>query len=209
MNGRVSRNFDDKKLLADEVFHHIGTRIVDGTLPPGHRIRDIEVAEELHVSRTPVREALQRLERLGLVTMYPSRYTEVTAVTPEVVAQSLEFAGYLAGNATRMSVPRLSPEERAEAASLVDGLLASIDDESTISDSRWAMFAYLSERSGNTQHRSLVNESAMALFRSLRGWTVPDEDKDRMRQVYEDFRAAILRGDGDEAERQARAMHYV
>lgn len=206
MNERVAEN---KKLLADDVFRHIGARIIDGSLAPGHRIRDVEVADELHVSRTPVREALQRLERLGLVTMYPSRYTEVTEVTPEIVEQSLQFAGYLAGNAARMSVPRLTAQERDEAGRLVDGLIASIDDESLISDSRWRIFSYLSDRSGNTQHRALVNESGMALFRNLKGWVVPTDDRESMRGVYEGFRDAILRGDGDDAERFARAMHYV
>ena len=103
-NNSMTSIRESKQLLAEEVFQHIGAQIVDGVLEPGHRIRDVDVAEELHVSRTPVREALQRLERLGLVTMYPSRYTEVTAVTPETVEQTLEFAGYQAGMAARMGV---------------------------------------------------------------------------------------------------------
>lgn len=200
---------ENKNLLAEEVFQHIGRMIVQGELAPGQRIRDVAVAADLHVSRTPVREALQRLERLGLVTMYPSRYTEVTAVTPETVEQTLEFAGYQAGIAARMSVPRLADEERAHAASLVDGLLASIDDEDRISEARWGMFSYLSDHSQNTQHRQLVQESGMALFRNLAEWRVPDEDRERMREIYADFRTAILQNDADRAESLARAMHYV
>lgn len=200
---------ENKNLLAEEVFQHIGRLIVDGDLAPGERIRDVAVAAELHVSRTPVREALQRLERLGLVTMYPSRYTEVTAVTPEVVEQTLEFAGYQAGIAARMGVQRLTDEERAHAASLVDGLLASIDDEDRISDARWAMFSYLSDHSQNAQHRQLVQESGMALFRNLSGWRVPAADRERMRELYAEFRDAILENDADRAESLARAMHYV
>ncbi len=209
MNGRSTSIGDSKKLLAEEVFRHIGAQIVDGTLRPGQRIRDVDVAEELHVSRTPVREALQRLERIGLVTMYPSRYTEVTEVTPEVVEQTLEFAGYQAGVAARMSVPRMTDEQRAHAASLVDELLASVDDDSRISDSRWAVFAYLSDHSRNAQHRALVNEVNTALFRNLSDWRVPVHDRERMRQIYADFRVAVLRADGDEAERLVREMHYV
>ncbi|GAT73779.1 regulatory protein GntR HTH [Microbacterium sp. HM58-2] len=198
-----------KQLLADAVFQHIGAQIVEGVLAPGHRIRDVDVAEELHVSRTPVREALQRLERLGLVTMYPSRYTEVTEVTPEVVAQSLEFAGYQAGNACRMGLPRLSEQERVELAALVEQMYDSLDDDTLTSNTRWAVFSYLSDRSGNAQHRTVVNEAGMALFRNLRGWRVPAEDRERMLQVYRDFHDAVLHGDGEEAERLARAMHYV
>ena len=198
-----------KRLLAEEVFHHIATQIIEGELEPGHRIRDIDVADELHVSRTPVREALQRLERLGLVTMYPSRYTEVTAVTPELVDQTLEFAGYQAGTAAHMSVPRMSASERSRAAELVGDLISAVDDSTRTSEARWAVFSYLSEHSGNDQYRALVSESGMALFRNLHDWTVPVDDQARMRQLYLGLQRAILDGDADEAERCARAMHYI
>lgn len=200
---------EGKQLLADEVFHHIGQQIIDGVMEPGHRIRDVTVADELHVSRTPVREALQRLERLGLVTMYPSRYTEVTLVTPEIVLGTLEFAGYQAGVSARMGVPRLTEVERAYLAGLVERLHTTLDDAANTSESRWAVFSYLTHRAGNPQHSALVNDSSIALFRNLRNWVVPVEDRAHMTQVYADFRDAVERGDGDDAERLARAMYYV
>src|SRR5690606_24335463 len=93
----------EKQLLAEELFQRIGETIIDGTLEPGQRIRDADLAAQYSVSRMPVREALQRLERLGLVEMRPSRFTRVTEVNDETVAQSLEFAGYQAGVLTRMA----------------------------------------------------------------------------------------------------------
>jgi DNA-binding GntR family transcriptional regulator len=207
-NNSMTSIRESKQLLAEEVFQHIGAQIVDGVLEPGHRIRDVDVAEELHVSRTPVREALQRLERLGLVTMYPSRYTEVTAVTPETVEQTLEFAGYQAGMAARMGVARMSPHEREDLAALVEEMYTAHDDV-TISQTRWAVFSFLSDRSRNVQHQVLINDASMALFRNLRGWRVPEDDRGRMLDVYRDFRDAVLRGDADDAEHLARRMHYV
>lgn len=159
---------ESKQLLAEEVFHHIGGQIIDGTLAAGERIRDVDVAEELHVSRTPVREALQRLERLGMVTMYPSRYTEVTAVTPETVAQSLEFAGYQAGIAARLAVPRITMAQREHVITLLAGMHASLGDGAETSNARWAVFSYLGDHSGNSQHRTLIDDASMVLFRNLR-----------------------------------------
>lgn len=208
-NSSMTSIRENKQLLAEEVFQHIGAQIVDGVLEPGYRIRDVDVAEELHVSRTPVREALQRLERLGLVTMYPSRYTEVTEVTPETVEQTLEFAGYQAGIAARMGVARMSQEERESLAELVEEMYTALDDDVHISNTRWAVFSFLSARSRNAQHQVLINDASMALFRNLRGWSVPENDRERMLQVYRGFHDAVLRGDADEAERQARLMHYV
>lgn len=208
-NSSMTSIRESKQLLAEEVFQHIGTQIVDGVLEPGHRIRDVDVAEQLHVSRTPVREALQRLERLGLVTMYPSRYTEVTTVTPEVVEQTLEFAGYQAGVSARMGVGRMTQTEREELAALVEKMCVALENGERISDARWEVFSFLSDRSRNIQHQGLINDASMALFRNLRSWTLPEGDRTRMLQVYRDFRAAVLRGDADDAERLARAMYYV
>lgn len=200
---------ESKQLLNDEVFQHIGWQIIDGTLAPGERIRDLEVATRLHVSRTPVREALQRLERLGLVTMYPNRYTEVTEVTTDLVAQSLAFAGYQAGIAARLAVPRLSAAQRTHVAALVEAMYDSLSDSVRTMNSRWAVFAYLGAHSDNARHCVVIEENTVALLRNLRNWTVPVEDRDRMLQVYVDLHDAVLRGDGDEAERLTREMHYV
>ncbi|WP_341947752.1 GntR family transcriptional regulator [Microbacterium sp. LWH11-1.2] len=200
---------ENKQLLAEEVFQHIGRQIVDGTLAPGQRIRDLDVAERMHVSRTPVREALQRLERLGMVTMYPSRYTEVTEVTTDTVAQSLAFAGYQAGIAARLAVPQLSAAQRAHVAGLVEAMYDSLHDSTLTVDTRWDVFAYLGAHSQNAQHCTVIEETTVALLRNLRHWTVPVDDRERMLQVYVEFHDAVLRGDGDEAERLTRAMHYL
>jgi DNA-binding GntR family transcriptional regulator len=200
---------ESKQLLAEEVFHHIGKQIVECTLVAGDRIRDVDVAEELHVSRTPVREALQRLERLGMVTMYPSRYTEVTEVSAETVAQSLEFAGHQAGIAARLAVPRITSAQRAHVIGLIAKMSAAIDDSVKTSDARWAVFSYLGARTGNAQHRALIDDASMVVLRNLRGWAVPQADRERMQGVYRDFRVAVRDRDGDEAERLTRAMYYV
>lgn len=200
---------ESKQLLADEVFQHLGTQIVDGTLAEGERIRDVDVAEELHVSRTPVREALQRLERLGLVTMYPSRYTEVTAVTRETIAQSLVFAGCQAGIAARLAIPRISAAQREHIVRLVAAMHAGLDQDVNTADAQWAVFSYLGEHCGNTQHRTLMEDASMAILRNLRDWTIARADRDRMRQLYRDFRDAVLDGDGDGAEQLIRAMYRL
>ncbi|MBT2483375.1 MULTISPECIES: GntR family transcriptional regulator [unclassified Microbacterium] len=209
MNRRTKNSGTDKRLLADEAFRYIGARILDGALPAGQRIRDLDVAEHLGLSRTPVREALQRLERLGMVSMYPSRYTEVTAVTEDVTAQALAFAGYQAGIAARTAVPRLTAPQREYLAALVQPMCSALDGSEPAVDARWSVFSYLGEHCGNVPHRALMAESALAIRRNLREWSVPPEDERRMREIYADFRDAVLVGDGVEAERLAREMHYL
>lgn len=64
----------------DRAFSHIQRWIIDGTLEPGGKLVDAQLAEALSVSRTPVREALQLLEVQGLVQMQPGKDTRVTEI---------------------------------------------------------------------------------------------------------------------------------
>ena len=83
---------DDDKLATSKVvvtvFEQILSAVHDGTLLPGERISDAVLAQEFGVSRTPVREALQRLREIGIVEASPSRFTRVAVVTPEQTAQA-------------------------------------------------------------------------------------------------------------------------
>ncbi|MEO0424654.1 MAG: GntR family transcriptional regulator [Pseudomonadota bacterium] len=59
--------------IADELETEVRGRIVDGQLPPGDRLNEVHLAEELHISRTPLREALTRLAGQGLIDVIPRR----------------------------------------------------------------------------------------------------------------------------------------
>jgi len=198
-----------KQLLAEEVYQRVGASIIDGTLPPGHRIRDAELAAQFGVSRMPIREALQRLERAGLVEMYPSRFTQVTEVPPVLTAETLEYAGYLGGAIAAIAVPRLTAAEREEAAALARALNDGIDDPAALSAARWSLIRYLSQRSENRILDSVLEESSMSMFRNLRPWAPSPSDRERMRGVHDELADAILAGDGHAAEHLVRAMHLV
>jgi DNA-binding GntR family transcriptional regulator len=71
------------------IFNSLLGSIHDGTLQPGERISDGRLADQFRVSRTPVREAIQRLRDLGLVEASASRYTRVASVTPRQTAQAM------------------------------------------------------------------------------------------------------------------------
>lgn len=70
------------------VFEQILAAVHEGTLLPGERISDSALATQFGVSRTPVREALQRLREIGIIEASPSRFTRVALVTPEQTAQA-------------------------------------------------------------------------------------------------------------------------
>lgn len=113
--------------LADLVVERLIQAIGDGVLEQGARIRDSDLAESLQVSRMPVREALQRLEHIGLIETAASRFTRVTVVTRELAEETLAFAGYAGGVLFRLNLPELSSGDAQRLRRQVDRLGAATD----------------------------------------------------------------------------------
>jgi DNA-binding GntR family transcriptional regulator len=88
--------------------------IVSGRLEPAHRIRDFELARQLGVSRTPVREAIQKLQDEGLVESSPGSLTRVTPLDPQNVRQAFPVVAALHSLATRLGGGRLKPTNIVE-----------------------------------------------------------------------------------------------
>jgi DNA-binding GntR family transcriptional regulator len=99
--------------LAERAYAALLDAIVRGDLPPETRLRDTELADQLGVSRTPVREALRRLEDEGLVETGRHAYTRVAPVRPDRIADAFPVVAALHGLATRLGVPALSKADLA------------------------------------------------------------------------------------------------
>lgn len=94
--------------VADEVFDRLHERIVTGALQPGDRVDSTEIAANLGVSRTPVREAILRLDALGLVERIAYTGVVVTGIDPAVAEDVTALRIHLETLAVRTGVPRLS-----------------------------------------------------------------------------------------------------
>ena len=102
--------------LIDQVYARILDGIVDRSLPPGHRIRQNELAEQLGVSRQPVSHALHLLHRQGLVAESGRKGFEVTQLDPLRIRQLYEVRGAIDALAARLAAGRV----RADAAARAD-----------------------------------------------------------------------------------------
>ncbi|MFD1032759.1 GntR family transcriptional regulator [Metaplanococcus flavidus] len=85
--------------------------IIDGTLQPGEKLTDIELAQALNLSRTPIREALQLLEVVGFVRMFPGKATTVTEVNKEDIQNLLPPLAVLQALAAELAVPNITEEQ--------------------------------------------------------------------------------------------------
>lgn len=105
---------EGRQLLRESVFVRIRDAIIDGTLEPGERLVDGELSGWLGVSRTPIREALARLDAAGLVDTKPGRYTIVSPIDPRALADAQAVTAAMNELAVRTAVPLLSAEDLAD-----------------------------------------------------------------------------------------------
>jgi GntR family transcriptional regulator, rspAB operon transcriptional repressor len=96
--------------LERRVYERLRDDIVSGELQPGAQLVEARIAEELGVSKTPVREALIRLQRDGLVAIEPYRGARVTQPSPEDVREILELRLLLECRIARDLAERRPPE---------------------------------------------------------------------------------------------------
>ncbi len=112
---------------ADRAYEIVRERLVMLDIRPGEPINDDRLAAELGFGRTPVREALKRLERDRLVIAYPRRGTFATAVDMTDLADISEIRKQLEPMAAARAARTASSESRARLTSLAEGI-AGIDD---------------------------------------------------------------------------------
>lgn len=102
---------DIYKPLRDVVFENIRGAIMEGVLKPGERLMEIQLAEQLGVSRTPVREAIRKLELEGLVVMMPRKGAYVADMSKKDLIDVLEVRLGLEGLAAFYAAERISKEQ--------------------------------------------------------------------------------------------------
>ena len=85
-------NFDiqNHRPLREMVYEELKMQILTGTIIPGTRMMEVELAEEMGVSRTPIREAIRKLEKEGLVTIEPRRGAYASQISTDDMVEILE-----------------------------------------------------------------------------------------------------------------------
>jgi DNA-binding GntR family transcriptional regulator len=105
---------DNYKPLRELVFESLREAIISGRLHPGQHLMEIQLAEELGVSRTPVREAIRKLELEGLVLMIPRKGAYVAGISMKDIADVFEIRRALEGLAARLAAERSTEPELEE-----------------------------------------------------------------------------------------------
>jgi DNA-binding GntR family transcriptional regulator len=100
-----------RTLLRDAAYVRLRDAILDGTLAPGEQLRDADLVAWLGLSRTPIREALARLEQQGLVESAPNRWTRVAPIDRDDVRDAFEVVAALHGLAAELALSDIGQHE--------------------------------------------------------------------------------------------------
>jgi DNA-binding GntR family transcriptional regulator len=201
----ATRSGVENLTLWQRVYDHLRTEILDGRLEPGAELIEVALAEQLGVSRGPLREAIGRLAAEGLVTVSPRRGAVVRSLSKGEFLELYQVREALERMAVQLAVPRLTDEQFEELAALNAEMEAHAADNEVESffEANLAFHAQLLEASGNLKLEELYRQLLGQLGRyRLRSLTLRGNLKRSVSEHKAILRAA-RRGD---AERAAQLM---
>ena len=126
MQDNLQVTMDEFLPLRDVVFNTLRQAILTGELKPGERLMEIHLANKLGVSRTPIREAIRKLELEGLVTMIPRRGAEVAQITEKSMNDVLEVRRAMDALCVELACDRITPEELQDLKKACDTFEAAV-----------------------------------------------------------------------------------
>ena len=115
----------DRSNLRERIKDVILQRIVSGSYPPGSRLVETRIAQELGVSQAPVREALRDLEQLGCIVHEPFRGCSVRAFSADELLEAFPVRAALEALAARLAAERIAEGELLQLAELLDTMRAA------------------------------------------------------------------------------------
>ncbi|MCM1146202.1 MAG: GntR family transcriptional regulator [Clostridium sp.] len=203
---QLQTNIDEFLPLRDVVFNTLRKAILTGELKPGERLMEIHLANQLGVSRTPIREAIRKLELEGLVIMIPRRGAEVAQITEKSLKDVLEVRRALDALCAELACDRITEEGKRQLQKACNEFeKATVTKDATIiAQADVALHDIIVAATGNERLIQLVNNLAEQMYR-YRFEYIKDEDKHNHlvkehRMIYD----SIVRHDKEGAARAAK-----
>jgi DNA-binding GntR family transcriptional regulator len=203
-----SESFVVRPQLSDDVARYVRRRIFNGTYSAGEYLRLDQLAADVGISVTPVREALLNLRAEGLLEQHPRRGFMVLEVTARDIADVALVQTFIGGELAARAAAQITPEQLAELKSIQDALEAAyeqpdIDLTVRLNHEFHRLINVAADSPKLTQVMSGITRYAPeSVFPTLHGWPA---------QSIRDHRAviaAVERGDA-EAARAAMAEHFM
>lgn len=202
---RKSANFARPNLVRDEVYEHIKLEILTGKLPSGERLGEIALAERLGVSRTPVREAVQRLVQDGLIEVEANKGAKVRALSIAQIEETYAVREALDGLAARLAATHRTEADLLEMREVLRRLetLPKSDYLAQVATDL-EFHAAIANASGNTVLDGVLRGISETVTR-VKQLTRETNQTKETRSDHRAILTAIEKRDPETAERAARA----
>lgn len=202
-------NMNEYLPLRDVVFNTLRQAILKGELEPGERLMEIQLAERLGVSRTPIREAIRKLELEGLVLMIPRKGAEVAKISEKSLRDVLEVRRSLEELAIELACARMTEEDIDALNHAQNDFRVAVKqgDAMTIAESDEHFHDIIYNGTGNTRLVQILNNLREQMYR-YRLEYIKDEDKRQILLVEHDQIFKAIR-DRHVAEAKAAAREHI
>ena len=200
MQDNLQVTMDEFLPLRDVVFNTLRQAILTGELKPGERLMEIHLANKLGVSRTPIREAIRKLELEGLVTMIPRRGAEKS------MNDVLEVRRAMDALCVELACDRITTEELQELKKACDNFEAAVKtkDVKQIAQADVALHDIIVEATGNQRLIQLVNNLSEQMYRYRFEYIKDFSQHDRLVEEHKVIYQAIVKKDKETASNMAK-----
>ena len=192
--------------LKDVVYERLRQEIIDFTLQPGAQLREAELSARLGVSKTPLREALVRLQSDHLVELIPYKGAVVSGYSREDLRSIYQLRELLEGSCARDAAQAATPEDLAELTSVIRRTKAALssEDRASIATLFYVFDEIIYRQTRNPYIRDLIESLHAHLYRIGQLTVMIPGRLQRSADQHEAIYEAILRREPAEAEQRMR-----
>lgn len=197
MNAKV----DELLPLRDVVFKKLRRAILLEELKAGERLTEIRLADKLGVSRTPIREAIRKLELEGLVVMVPRKGAVVAEINEKNLKDVLEVRRVLDVLSAKLACERIDEERKEALAAACQDFVEAIEggDLREIAQKDVALHNIIIEATGNVTLQQMLDNLAEQMYRYRVKYLKDGKQYDRLVEEHRAIYESIVQGDKERA----------
>lgn len=196
--------------LGSEAFHRLRQMIFDGTIASGDLVVEAKLVQVLKMSRTPIREALHRLEAEGVVTAVPHKGFRVVSVSDEDIAKLYQIRAVLEGLAAQSAATTWNRVDLGRLEDLYEGMTAACADgrDDELATLNREFHRAIAVASGNTYLQEIL-DNIKGVFERFRSSAVTDvRRRSQAHKEHGEMIEALRARDAERARKLAEAHVY-
>ena len=193
--------------LRDAVFETLREAILKGVLSPGQHLMEMQLAYQLGVSRTPVREAIRMLELEGLVNMVPRKGARVAAISEKSLCDVLEVRRALEELSVRLACTRMERDDLEKLDSINQQFIRACQSDDVVQIARIdeSFHAVIYEAADNAKLLQLLNQMQNQMYRYRIEYIKLKERRQILVEEHKKIIHSLARRDAEAATEATRA----